>query len=136
MASQQTLRNGEVIELQSKCDYCGEGAMAIVNTGVITLTNQRVIIIKSPMLANFTGRAIGGVSGALVAGAFGRQDGLRGKLIADFPTSDIESVEDGRRGVRKMLVINLRDGSLYKIAVKKKKDWREALMEARDYSRK
>ena len=130
---EQILQSGEVIELQENCDYCGDGALAMVNTGWAILTNKRFIVCKDENAIKQ------GVKTGVLMGIFG---GILGKTLAEegsdktvktykaelsFERENIASVEDGSRGVRKMLVIKAKSGEICKISVKDKEAWRGSL---------
>ena len=163
--SKQILQDGETIVLQELCDYCKDGAFAIVNTGDVILTDKRFIILKSaavkislavtipvvivigaltvmlPRSMGYMSKAliaaiVGGVVGGLISlitkkSAKNKRDTntvAASEIVASIDRENIENVEDGNRGVRKMLVINFKDGSLFKIGAKNKDDWRSELL--------
>jgi hypothetical protein len=69
----QILEDGEVIELQEHCDYCGDGALALVNTGWAVLTDKRFVICKDNDAIKNAAKSVllGGLVGGLVQGMLG-----------------------------------------------------------------
>ena len=155
--SKEILQQGEVVELQENGYYCKSGgAMASVNAGTVLLTNKRLVICKSAaaMIAIIPGiviaaviafwlgynGAIGALEGALIGGVIGGVSAAIGNAIAkkskkipnkmevSFARADINSVEDGSRGIHKMLVVKTKNGETCKIKVTDKDMWRAALL--------
>ena len=151
---EKVLQAGETIEKQEDCTYCGDGAMAAVKNGAVALTNKRLIVCKKKttvlgvvlgIVFGLAGMAIywavtdriGGAIGGAIIGLGVGVGMMIGMLISKGKTADsadysierdnIESVEDGSRGVRKMLVIKTKDGNICKIGVKDKEAWRAAM---------
>ena len=133
---EQILQSGEAIELQENCDYCGDGALAMVNTGWAILTNKRFIVCKDKDAIKQgvkAGALIGvfGVLGGILAKDLEKKDSDKAAKVDEaevsFERENIESVADGNRGVRKMLVIKTRSGDICKIGVKDKEAWRASL---------
>jgi hypothetical protein len=139
---EKILQDGETVELQENCDYCGDGALAMVNTGWAVLTNKRFIICKDQGAIKDGIKA--GIKTGLIAGLFGGVAGALKKAELDenaskrtvsveaeelsFAVKDIANVESGNRGVRKMLVIKTKNGDICKISVKDMEKWRSALL--------
>jgi hypothetical protein len=46
---EKVLEQGEIIEMQEECSYCGEGAMASVKMGYVVLTNRRFLVCNKKM---------------------------------------------------------------------------------------
>jgi len=162
--SEQILQDGETVILKESCDYCGDGAFAIVKSADVILTNKRFIILKNKVMNQVlyiipiliaVGVTVGSMPsrkygymeraliGAIVGGIIGGltmmitrflsknkpSDEIKpNEIIASIDRGNIESVEDGYRGVRKMLVVKFKDGALYKLSVKDKEGWRSALL--------
>jgi len=156
---EKILEPGEVIEMQGECAYCGDGAMASVNAGHVVLTDKRLFICKDKASALsiilgiifaviifvcldiFVG--IGGAIGGAISGAVGFGLGFfvanvltKGKKKQpdkaeySFERANIESVEDGNRGVQKMLVVKTKSGQICKFNPNEKdskEKWRAAL---------
>ena len=51
-----------------------------------------------------------------------------GEIIASFDYDDIASAEKENKGIRKMLVVKLKDDTMYRVSVKDKDKWRTELL--------
>jgi len=156
---EKILEPGEIIEMQDDCAYCGDGAMASVNAGHVVLTDKRLFICKdkASALSIILGvifaiiiyvslEILVGIGGAIGGGISGAVGFGLGYVIAktltkgnkkqpdkaeySFERASIESVEDGNRGVQKMLVVKTRSGEICKFNPNEKdskEKWRAAL---------
>ena len=88
--------------------------------------------IPKVLIAAIIGGAIGGLISLIVKkSAKNKRDTNKvsaSEIIASIDRENIESVEEGSRGVRKMLVVKFKDGVLYKVGVKDKDGWRSELL--------
>ncbi|MDR3019657.1 MAG: hypothetical protein LBU66_01995 [Treponema sp.] len=158
---EKSLQTNEEIEVQEACNYCGDGAMAIINQGYAVLTNQRFMIFKKPMFSPteilrwiigfglfaflavgnvLSGRGVPGmldglimaavsfITAALICKALPKGKPKDLKIEYDFKREDIESAEDGKRGVANMLVVKTKDGNICKISPKDKEKWKSILL--------
>lgn len=155
---EKILQADEKIELQEEGIYCGDGAVASVKQGYVILTNKRFVICKKAVTALVitltiiifatiyfgifvtTGLVSGAIPSAIIAVvSFGLGTAIsnflnKGKKKAldkaefSFNRNDIKSVEDGKRGIHKMLVIKTKNGDVCKIKVEDKENWRTSLM--------
>ena len=154
---EKVLQVGETIELQEGCVYCGNGAMATIKNGHAILTNRRLFVCKkkfTPLviilsiaifaviyigIAIITGFILGAIPGMLLGVvSFGAGTAVS-KLLSketekspdtadvSFNREDIVSAEAGSRGVHKMLVIKTNNGTICKIGVKNKEQWKSCL---------
>jgi hypothetical protein len=139
---EQILQYGETIEMQDNCDYFGKGPIPNVQPGLVLLTNKRFIIckdkdaMKKAIKDGAKAALFGGFVGGLVEMAItkkGSNEKPKDTKGADkcefsFPLEDIDTVENGKFGLRKMLVIKTKNGSLCKITVKDEEKWHSALL--------
>ena len=104
----------EKIIMQGVCNRV-KSAMNVQN-GKAMLTNQRFIYLKHNVVATLA-------IGALVNLASGTYE-------FDIPLSDIESIEDGRQGVSKTIIINTKSGERYNFYFHKREEWKIAIQNA------
>ena|GEM_PF-3386253 len=154
---EKILQPHEVVEVQEECVYCGAGAMAAMKNGYAILTDKRFVICKKKYsalvialsvaifaviyigIALLTNLILGALPAMLLgAGSFAAATALS-KLFSKntekapdsidifFNREDIVSLEEGSRGVRKMLVLTNRHGTVCKISTKNKEQWQNAL---------
>lgn len=132
--------------------------MASVKQGYAILTNRRLVVCKKTVttlaitlgiilfvviyLGIFvtTGLLSGAIPGAIIGGvSFGLgtamskvlnkgKEKAAGKAEFSFDLHEITSVEDGKRGIYRMLVIKIKNGEVCKIEVKDKENWRTSLL--------
>ena len=149
---EKVLQDGESVVMQEDGIYCGDGKVAALNPGHIVLTDRRIFVCKSTksMIGFYIGIGLmaggipftrGVIEGA-VWGMIAMGIGLlieklitRGKVKLPEKTeyscdlNNIESAEDGTRGVRKVITIQSKSGEIFKIDVKDKVKWKSALAE-------
>ena len=157
---EKVLQNDETIRLHTECVYCGDGAMASVKNGYAILTDKRFIVCKKKatalpiilgiaiFVAVYAGVAFttGIFLGAIPGAGLGALSVVLGSVLSkafakgaekppetteySIDLGDIASVENGNRGVVKMLVIKTNGGGICKINPKAKssiEEWRDAL---------
>lgn len=83
-----------------------------VQNGSALLTNKRFIYIKHSLPKTF------------VLGAFVNL--TKGDFEFDIPINQISSIEDGRQGISKTLIINTMDGIKYNFYFTKREEWKIA----------
>ena len=75
------------------------------------------------------GAVIGGLAGLIsapISKMLNKNNKAAYDTVASFDHANITGIEDGRRGLRKMLVIKFDTDALIKIGVANKDDWRKA----------
>lgn len=87
-----------------------------VQNGSVILTNRRFIYLKHS-LAKI---AAIGVLTYLTEGSYD----------FDIPLSDIASIEDGRQGISKTIIINTKDGKRYNFYVTNREEWKIKIQSA------
>lgn len=83
-----------------------------VQNGSALLTNKRFIYMKHSLPKTF------------VLGAFVNL--TKGDFEFDIPINQISSIEDGRQGISKTLIINTMDGIKYNFYFTKREEWKIA----------
>jgi hypothetical protein len=111
-----------------------------VTVSVVIVVAVLLVILPKKRLGYMEMALIGAIAGGVIAGIgaminkastkkkTGNDSNPSGEIVVSFERENIASVEDGSRGVRKMLVVNFKDGSLYKVGVKDRESWRSALI--------
>lgn len=87
-----------------------------VQNGSAMLTNKRFIYMKHSLPKTF------------VLGAFVNL--TKGDFDFDIQLESIASIEDGRQGISKTIVINTKDGERYNFYFAKREEWKIALANA------
>ncbi|MDR1101195.1 MAG: hypothetical protein LBL34_02415 [Clostridiales bacterium] len=136
--TEPTLQEGEIIELREMGDFCLGKAIAPV-TGEIFLTNKRLIIrqvsrsAQAGILMLVMFGAVGGLLLRLFASAAKKRASKKAETAdktAEFEFPREEIIDVGvERGVRRMLEVKFKDGSIFKLNLfKDNKRWRSALL--------
>lgn len=85
------------------------------------LTNKRLIIIP----LHYSGS---GLQGMLTAALTNKIQEKYGTI--SLPLEQIKEVRDGKFGIRKAIIIDIKDGGLVKLTAPKLKNWKAAIMNA------
>lgn len=106
--------NSEVILMKGLCNRVK--SPLFVQNGNAILTNQRFIYLKHSLAKTMA-------IGLLVNLTEGSYD-------FDIPLSNISSIEDGRQGISKTIIINTRDGERYNFYVTNREEWKIKIQSA------
>lgn len=99
---------GEQIIMQGICNRV-KSALNVQNGNAI-LTNKRFIYMRHSLAKTF------------VMGAFINL--TKGSYDFDIPLNNIKSIEDGRQGISKTIIINTKDGEQYNFYFTKREEWK------------
>lgn len=108
----------EIIIMQGLCNRVK--SPLLVQNGNAMLTNKRFIYLKHSLAKIF-------VIGAAV-------NLTKGSYDFDIPISNIESIEDGRQGISKTIIINTKNGEKYNFYVTNREEWKIKLQNVIDNS--
>lgn len=89
-----------------------------VENGNAMLTNKRFIYLKHSLAKT------------MVIGAF--VNFTKGSYDFDIPLADISSIEDGRQGISKTIIINIKNGEKYNFYVTNREEWKICIQSAID----
>ena len=101
-------RESETILMKGLCNRVK--STLFVQNGNAILTNKRFIYLKHSLAKT------------LVIGAFVNL--TKGSYDFDIPLSNISSIEDGRQGISKTIIINTKDGEKYNFYVTNREEWK------------
>lgn len=107
-APQQTDTTQEIIIMKGLCNRV-KSAFSVQNGNTI-LTNKRFIYLKHSLAKT------------MVIGAF--VNFTKGSYDFDIPVSNIHSIEDGRQGISKTIIINTKDGEKYNFYFTNREEWK------------
>lgn len=110
----QDKNEGEIILMQGLCNRVKNPIF--VQNGNAMLTNKRFIYLKHNIAKTFA-------MGALV-------NLTKGSYDFDIPLTNISSIEDGRQGLSKTIIINTKNGEKYNFYVTKREEWKIKLQNA------
>lgn len=114
-ASLETNENkGEQILMKGLCNRVK--SPLFVQNGNAMLTNKRFIYLKHS------------IAKTLAIGAFINL--TKGSYDFDIPVDDILSLEDGRQGISKTIIINTKNGERYNFYFTNREEWKIALQNA------
>lgn len=98
----------EIILMQGLCNRVK--SPLVVQNGNAILTNKRFVYLKHSLAKT------------LVIGAFVNL--TKGSYDFDIQNSDIASIEDGRQGISKTIIINTKSGEKYNFYVTNREEWK------------
>lgn len=98
----------EIILMQGLCNRV-KNPLSVQNGNAI-LTNKRFIYLKHSLAKTF------------VIGAFVNL--TKGSYDFDIPNNEIASIEDGRQGISKTIIINTKSGEKYNFYVTNREEWK------------
>lgn len=104
----------EIVLMQGLCNHVKNALL--VKNGNGMLTNHRFIYLKHSLIKIL-------VVGALV-------NLTKGSFEFDIPLDNISSIEDGRQGISKTIVINTKDGKRYNFYFTNREEWKIKLQSA------
>ena len=104
----------EVIIMKGLCNRVKNPLL--VQNGNALLTNKRFVYLKHSLAKIM-------VIGALV-------NLTKGSFDFDIPLENIASIEDGRQGISKTIIINTKDGERYNFYVTNREEWKIKLQSA------
>lgn len=107
----KTNQTGEQIIMSGLCNRVKN--IFLVQNGNAILTNKRFVYLKHSLPKTF------------VMGAFVNL--TKGSFDFDIPLEEITSLEDGRQGVSKTIIINTADGKKYNFYFTKREEWKIAI---------
>lgn len=106
----------EIIIMKGLCNLVKNPLF--VQNGNAILTNRRFVYLKHSLAKIM-------VIGALV-------NLTSGSFDFDIPLENISSIEDGRQGISKTIIINTKDGERYNFYVTNREEWKIKLQSAID----
>ena len=104
----------EVIIMKGLCNRVK--SPLLVQNGNALLTNKRFVYLKHSLAK------------IMVIGAFVNL--TKGSFDFDIPLENISSIEDGRQGISKTIIINTKDGEQYNFYVTNREEWKIKLQSA------
>lgn len=113
-APQQSSAAPETILMQGLCNQVKSAFM--VQNGSAILTNQRFVYLKHSLAKT------------MAIGVFINL--TKGSYEFDIPLSSISSIEDGRQGISKTIIINTKNGEKYNFYVTNREEWKIKLRSA------
>lgn len=104
----------ETILMQGLCNECGGFA---VKNGTAILTNRRFIYMKHSL--------------AKIAAVGALTYLTKGSYEYEIPLSEISSIQDGRHGISKTIVISTKDGQKHNYYFTNREEWKIKIESAR-----
>jgi hypothetical protein len=114
LKSESTLNQPEKVIMQGLCNRVK--SKLYVQNGKAMLTNHRFIYLKHSFAK------------ILAIGFFVNL--TSGDIDFDIPLTEIQSLEDGRQGVSKTIIINTKSGERYNFYFTRREEWKIAIQSA------